>query len=167
MQLNQLHSKVSNFFDEVQSRNNEAMSCKAGCARCCYVDLSVFKIEADYIEKWFSHLSYEEKLKRIGEWEKPHIAGSCLFLRDEKCTIYEARPTICRSQGLPLKFEIDGEIGVDACPLNFEDLEVELKDCLDLDRVNLILSTLEVQHSGSNVPRIRLTDLLTKLKGLI
>jgi Fe-S-cluster containining protein len=50
----------------------------------------------------------------------------CIFLNNHKCTIYEARPIICRTHGLPLLFV--GEQGnweLSACELNFTTFNLE------------------------------------------
>lgn len=148
------------------------MQCKKGCSRCCYVDLSVFSIEADFIRDWFNRLSgtHQNELKHL--WEIPgkealnfngETVESCPFLVNETCSIYEARPIICRTQGLALLFELNGEEATDACPLNFNNSELEVGDLLDLDRLNYILSTLQVQQGGEE--RVKLEDLKKELKG--
>lgn len=169
MQIEQLHQKVSLFFDEIQGRLGQEMSCQAGCARCCYVDLSVFKLEADRIKNWFQSLPLEAKKILVQEWERPlectenfngEVTHACAFLRDNRCTIYEARPLICRTQGLALKYILENQTYIDTCPLNFQEIEIELKDCLDLDRVNLILATL----AGKEATRVKLSDLIEQFK---
>lgn len=40
-----------------------------------------------------------------------------MFLKDDACAIYPARPIICRTQGLPMGFSESSSI--DVCPLNF------------------------------------------------
>jgi len=171
-QLKILYQKVDAFFDDIQKRHGPHMQCQSGCSRCCLVELSVFKLEADHIRGWFSTLTAQEKKELRRRWQSPVQTGTnfhgetvlaCPFLRNDRCTIYAARPLICRSQGLPLKFRLEAEDAVDACPLNFNETELELKDCLDLDKVNQVLAHLELYHSGANMPRVKLTDLLTEL----
>jgi uncharacterized protein len=173
-ELKVLYQKVEDFFDEVRKRHPEGLSCKSGCSTCCHVDLSVFSVEANNIESWFQSLSQEDKEKIREEWEKPstqtrgfngELLNSCAFLKDHRCTIYEARPLICRTQGLPLMFEKDhGGEDVDACPLNFEDSELEEKDILSLARLNRVLSQLQIQ-AGTQPERVELRKLMEKLKG--
>jgi uncharacterized protein len=174
LELKVLYQKVEDFFGEVKKRYPEGLSCKSGCSTCCHVDLSVFSVEANNIESWFQSLSQEDKVNMRAEWEKPYsqtrgfngeLLTSCAFLKDHRCTIYEARPLICRTQGLPLMFENDeGEEEVDACPLNFEDSELEEKDILSLPRLNTALSQLQIQ-AGAQSERVKLRKLMEKLKG--
>lgn len=169
--LKQLHEKVAEHNQKVEAHYPQGMHCKNGCSKCCYVDLSVFNIEAEFIRDWFSSLSLEVKSIIKEKWNKPlavqenffgQMVESCPFLVNESCSIYEARPLICRTQGLPLKFTLEEQEDVDACPLNFNDQELEMGDCLDLDRLNTILGTLQIQAGEGD--RVRLKDLREELK---
>ena len=169
--LKQLHQKILEHQLRVEGNYPQGMQCKNGCSQCCYVSLSVFNIEAQLIKDWFTALKPSEKEVLKEKWltpaqRKDNFFGepkeSCPFLVNESCTIYEVRPIICRTQGLPLKFVLEKEVAVDACPLNFEDTELELGDCLDLDKLNLILSSLQIQDRSSE--RISLKELKEHLK---
>ena len=79
--------------------------------------ITVFEVEAEVIRRHHADLLAE------GE---PHAEGACAFLDGEgACRIYEHRPYVCRTQGLPLRWleELDGETVElrDICPLNDED----------------------------------------------
>jgi Fe-S-cluster containining protein len=103
------------------ARANEARSkCKAGCADCCVDGLTVFAIEAEEIAQHHAAVLEEE----------PHPPGACAFLDGERrCRIYEHRPYVCRTQGLPLRWlEEDAEEVYEArdiCPLNAEGPPIE------------------------------------------
>ena len=65
--------------------------------------------------------------------------------------MYESRPLICRTQGLPLLFEADdGAQEIDFCPLNFTSDEAiaELADehLVPLDLLNLKLAMANVSY---------------------
>lgn len=73
------------------------------------------------------------------------------MLVDDRCSIYESRPLICRTQGLPLLVEAeDGGAEVDFCPLNFtaenalDDLDEDY--LVPLDDLNLKLALVNLQH---------------------
>jgi len=76
---------------------------------------------------------------------------ACPLLVEDRCSIYESRPLICRTQGLPLLLEAeDGGQEVDFCPLNFagpdavDDLEET--HLVPLDDLNLKLALINLQY---------------------
>ncbi len=76
---------------------------------------------------------------------------SCPLLVDDRCAVYESRPLICRTQGLPLLFESeDATQEVDFCPLNFtspdavEDLDED--HLVPLDSINLKLAVVNLNY---------------------
>jgi len=94
--------------------------------------------------------------RRVSSGPAPPVGERILTVLDEgrddclqldaagRCRIYAARPLVCRSHGLPLLFDVDGEQHGDACPLNFEDgLDaVPPGDFLNQDTVHTILAAL-------------------------
>lgn len=174
MSVLNLYQKVSSFEASLPNEHKVLSQCKSGCARCCYADLSVFEVEAQNIRNWFSILPQNEKSLLREKWSVPQKEAltfqneqqkSCVFLHDEKCSIYEARPLICRTQGLPLKFKDNNDVYIDICPLNDSILQVsEEPDVLNLELVNLILSQIEtVDAKGIARDRIKLVDLRNEL----
>lgn len=77
----------------------------------------MFEIEADRI------VARHQDLLEHGQ---PHAEGACAFLDGEgRCRIYEERPYVCRTQGLPLRWIEEDDEGSayearDICPLNDE-----------------------------------------------
>jgi Fe-S-cluster containining protein len=170
MGLSELHTKIWEFEASLSPKTRQNSHCQLGCSRCCYVDLSVFEIEADFIRQWFYQLQPSQKQKLQEEWNRPsnrtlnfydEESEACPFLVNESCSIYPARPVICRTQGLPLAFTNAAESMLDICPLNESMLgELGTKDILNLDLLNLILARLEQADSeGSNRSRVSLRDL--------
>lgn len=96
------------------------LSCGPGCAACCLA-FSVLPIEAACMRKAIGALPSvsRDRLKK----NLPGDNERCPLLIDDLCSIYAARPVICRTQGLPLAY-VDEErqaIEVSACGLNFPD----------------------------------------------
>jgi len=125
----QLQELLTRFYQEVDQRtqtladmNKDRLHCQKGCSSCCVDDITVFQVEADRIKQVHGQLLAEEA---------PHDKGACAFLDAEgACRIYEHRPYVCRSQGLPLRWldeTPDGrEVEMrDICPLN--DIEQDLE----------------------------------------
>lgn len=131
------------------------MVCRRGCFGCCVDDISVFAVEAQRIQ------SFAHELLAHG---KPHPIGQCAFLGSEgECRIYEVRPYVCRTQGLPLRW-IDEEAEAefrDICPLNDEVAppieELREEDCWTLGEFEERLAML--QRDGR---RVRLRDLFAQ-----
>ena len=107
-----LHNEVSEQSAAIERSHQGRLNCKRSCHDCCLDDLSVFEIEANRIKEDFPELLLREK---------PHPPGKCAFLDTEgACRIYESRPYVCRTQGLPLRW-IEGENEYrDICLLNEE-----------------------------------------------
>jgi hypothetical protein len=156
-----LQENASGFFDKISQKHATQMECKKGCSKCCKTDISVFEIEADRILEWFSALSESEQSRLKSLWATPHQAEHCAFLYDDQCTVYEARPLICRTQGLPLFLSTDNAL--DYCPLNFKAGDPPKEDWLNLERMNTLLS-----FAASNTKkdaRVRLKKLKAKMLG--
>ena len=154
-----LQENASGFFDKIAEKHPTQMECKQGCSKCCQTDISVFEIESERITDWFSGLTIEnqEELKLL--WGTPQQVGYCTFLYKDQCTIYEARPLICRTQGLPLF--VASENVLDYCPLNFKAGDPPKEDWLNLERMNTLLS-FAASNAGLD-KRIRLKKLKQKI----
>lgn len=115
-----LHREIDLMAAGVAGQHN--LQCRRGCSSCCVDDLTVFEVEADRIRDAFPDLLASGR---------PGPAGACAFLdSDGACRIYDARPYVCRTQGLPLRwFEDDDEEEVvelrDICPLNADEVPPE------------------------------------------
>ena len=76
---------------EISAAVEPFAACRAGCSSCCHYNVSVFPLEARYIEEWSGH-------KRL----PTPVPGSdfhgtpCAFLKDGQYSIYEFRPMACR-----------------------------------------------------------------------
>lgn len=137
------------------------LTCRAGCSSCCHHHLSVFNVEAANLHKAVAALA-EETRARVARQARVvkarQAAGeavACPLLVDDRCSIYEARPLICRTQGLPLLIEAeDGAPEVDFCPLNFvtsgavDDLDED--NLVPLNAINLRLAVINLQYEQAN-----------------
>lgn len=80
------------------------LKCQKGCCACCRDHLTVTQGEAALIREKFPDVLLE----------KPHPSGACAFLDETgACRIYSARPYICRTHGLPLRWTDEDENGDD------------------------------------------------------
>jgi Fe-S-cluster containining protein len=95
------------FFDDTFAANPEQMKCGKGCSACCLLQ-SVNELETEVISRW---LAGNPLPGGAGK------EGYCPFLRDDACSIYPARPLICRTHGLLVSDE-NGAVNR-TCDLNF------------------------------------------------
>lgn len=96
----------------------------------------------------------ERQAREVIECEAGNQPVACPLLVKDRCSIYESRPLICRTQGLPLLLEAeDGAQEVDFCPLNFtapdaiDDLtqDPDAANFVPLDDLNLKLALVNLQ----------------------
>lgn len=157
--LRKLHDAVDRRAAELSARHADRLRCGLGCTDCCRDGLTVFEVEAERIR-----LAAPEVLAT-----EPHPAGACAFLNAEgACRVYAARPYVCRTQGLPLRWleERDAQIVElrDICPLNdgeewkrIEDLPST--DCWSIGSVEESLAALQRAWGGDALKRTSLRAL--------
>jgi Fe-S-cluster containining protein len=77
----------------------DALTCHRGCASCCVDGLTVLPVEAALIrEHLFVASSSPFARARVSR------DGACAFLDSQgACSVYEARPVLCRTHGLALQ----------------------------------------------------------------
>ena len=87
--------KVAAFSEKIFSLHGGEISCQEGCSRCCVEGLSVLPVEAHYIKAGLR----QNDLITVPQTVTAH----CVFLDSQgACQIYEYRPIVCRTHGLPL-----------------------------------------------------------------
>ena len=157
--LAQLHTLVDRHVERLLEVHGKYLQCKQGCCDCCQDDLTVFEIEAEQIRRHHAALLKDQT---------PNDSGQCAFLDDKGgCRIYEHRPYVCRTQGLPLRWLDEHQDGRqvemrDICPLNVLDIPVELlveDHCWTIGPIEEALSQLQEQWDGGEYRRIALRSL--------
>jgi len=97
-------TKVDYINEEVSTNAKVQYSCKKGCSFCCHHDIPTYTEEVAIIVEYCrkhniaidkNHLLRQNKLS-INKLLHSDVSA-CVFLKDNECTIYEARPIICRS----------------------------------------------------------------------
>ncbi|MCY1722132.1 YkgJ family cysteine cluster protein [Prolixibacteraceae bacterium Z1-6] len=93
------------------------MKCEAGRDLCC-MDYSMFSVDFHAILNQLKNMAARPNINKNATDE------DCIFLNEHKCTIYEARPVIFRTHGLPLFFVSDeGNCKLSACELNYTEFD--------------------------------------------
>jgi hypothetical protein len=118
--LVQLRARVDAHFDAALGRSAGQMRCGPGCTQCCRARPRVLGVEADRIAGALARLEPAVRERVRAQADDPEHADWCALLVDGRCSVYDERPLLCRSHGLPLAAVDDGgEAVVDWCQLNF------------------------------------------------
>jgi len=158
-----LRAKVLEKAKEIEQRNQTAIMCRKGCSGCCRAGLSVSPLEFDFILDYLKEKPdvLKEALETEGDFRK--ASGSCGFLTESgSCSIYEVRPIICMSHGVPVQVRMDEQVIKSVCPLNFkEGLEhLESSNFMNLDLINSILSLINARDYDPSSERKSLTPAM-------
>jgi hypothetical protein len=95
-----------------------------------------------------------------------HVSGHadgerCPLLFHHLCLLYDARPVICRTHGLPIVYEADGQRRGDCCPHNLSDSEsLSGINAIDLDKLNTLLvavNSIYMSQTENTKPEVRVT----------
>lgn len=153
-QYQHLQARVDAFGQSIRQRYPTQITCHAGCDGCCYQQFTVFPVEAHHLAHAVTALTPQARqrllarLQRHAPWRIIDTAAPCVLLEHGCCSLYEARPLICRIHGFPISSTMierpDGGQR-DCCPLNFTD--VPLQDIgppaiYNLDLVNQTLAAI-------------------------
>ncbi|MEM9462704.1 MAG: YkgJ family cysteine cluster protein [Myxococcota bacterium] len=157
-----LRRRVDDHFEAAMQRSPEAMQCRVGCARCCHQRFGVFEVEAHRLRAALARLARHDPQKRERvrrQADDPDAMHHCALLVDDRCTVYEQRPMICRTHGLPtLVRDPEGGASLQGCPLNFTTEDPPTASVLDLQAVNAPLSVMAQMWDGQGA-RVELAEL--------
>jgi Fe-S-cluster containining protein len=146
------------------------LACRKGCDACC-LHLSLFPVEAEMLTEAIKVLPavQQEKLRERATTARPD--GPCPLLEDHACLVYQARPMICRTHGLPVLTRMDGEAKVDFCPQNCQELTSLSGDMvIDLERLNSALTAINalfLQETGETAQHRRpfMSEIILRVTG--
>ncbi len=164
--LRELYARLDAFFARVHEKHEAAMECRPGCTDCCR-RFSVTRVEAELVQEAVAALDGETRARLAARARESDNVCPAL-LEDGRCAVYAARPAICRTHGLPIRFA-DPERKrlpvVSACEKNFGgvDLAELASDTLDQATVSTLLAALEAAHAaelGEPPARVPIASLL-------
>lgn len=168
--------KLDETLEALAERADDALSCASGCAQCCAPGLSVLPIEAYAIQ---SHMEAHPITHAPRD-------GVCVFLDEaDRCSVYAARPFLCRTHGFALRtdrrdrpgtslriFETENAADaaeIETCGLNYEERAPRGDEVLDARAVQALLTTVNARFLpilDEDVPdRVLLSALLAAASG--
>jgi hypothetical protein len=163
-----LTARVDAFFARVEQRHAADLRCAVGCDACCHARLTVTTIEADAIRDHVASLSESARANLAQIAARPDT-GRCAALDDDgRCLVYDARPLVCRSHGVPIRLRPANALPVvQSCHLNFtaHGPAAADADCiLDQETLSATLLTIDRLHTGdAGDTRVDLAALLTSI----
>ena len=164
----QLAEKVDAFFERVQGRYGAQMRCASGCSDCCGHQLTISVVEAEAMARALATRDAETRRRLAARAAAlAGASGPCPALEaDGRCAVYEARPLVCRSHGVPMHVPAQGALPVlnegleledgsrvACCHLNFttQSLDEVAPDCV-LDLVNMAATLAVVNARAIDAP---------------
>ena len=144
-----LVAKVDATCARIQSKYAAHIACRKGCGDCCR-NISVFPVEAAVLSEAVRRLSPEVLL--AARQRAREQTDACPLLHEGACLVYDARPIICRTHGVPILVP-DEDGSIDACPKNFQNFSsLPMSDVIDLNRLNEMLWVVHAlfvrEHAG-------------------
>ena len=140
------YQTLCRYCDEVFAMTLQAfrshIRCAQGCASCCILE-TVVPFEAFVITSYLETAASHPSATRFHR--PPQTQTRCVFLHEDTCVIYPVRPLICRTHGLPIRYP--DRQAIDACPLNFADLDLTTIDpqfVFDTERITQNLMRLNL-----------------------
>ncbi|GFO67091.1 hypothetical protein GMLC_06700 [Geomonas limicola] len=152
-----LRARIDEMYRSTAERFHEQIVCRPGCDSCCR-HLSIFAVEAAAITRALHELPVEQAQEIRAAAAQAAADGPCPLLKGGLCLLYQARPIICRTHGLPLLLSREGANQIDFCPENFRGLtSIPGNAVLDLERLNEALAAINALYLRSFPGPERLT----------
>jgi hypothetical protein len=150
----ELTGKVDAFFARVEARHGDDMRCAVGCTACCHTRLTVTGIEAAAIVAAVDAMSDDRRAVLAATARLPnddHDPRCAALDADGACLVYEARPVVCRSHGVPVRTVHAGGLPVvTSCHLNFTrhgPADADADCILDQTTLSTVLLALDGAHA--------------------
>jgi len=102
---------VNMIFDGIYNDAPDMIDCSEGCAWCCYSRVEVTELEMKAVEAHIRHRftklqvdmvlknarRIKKKYQKLTHEERIFSRDACPLLMDNRCSVYESRPLMCRS----------------------------------------------------------------------
>lgn len=161
-----LVEKVDGMCRKIQGAHADDIACRRGCDSCCR-HLSLFPVEAVALRLSLERMNDPALQSRIRRHASLASGDGCPLLDHGTCLMYDHRPLICRTHGMPLLVEKDGKAAVDYCPMNFRAVSsLEREMIIDLEQLNRTLVLInrvfveQVFETGGLLDRLPMSQAL-------
>lgn len=135
-------AKIDELCANIASDFSDQITCHAGCDECCR-HISIVRVEAMALAYALSLLKPDEieAIRRQAETAAPD--GPCPLLVNKRCALYDHRPIICRTHGLPILLHEESGDSMSCCRENFNGSKnLPGTAVINLERLNTILDSI-------------------------
>lgn len=134
--------KVDSLCSEIVLAGGDSIACRQGCDGCCrhfsvsWVEAYNIAVAVAGLEKTCAKMIRD----RAGNFMERE---DCPLLEGGSCLLYDQRPIICRTHGLPILIKNGESTTIDYCPKNYRNADsIEGRHIIDLDRLNDTLAAI-------------------------
>ena len=113
---------IYGLMDQLSAAVAPYVPCTANCSSCCHINVTVGELEIKFIEKHTGH-----KRLKVPKEPKDFHGAPCVFLKNGRCSIYKARPFVCR------RFTTMAKTSYWCAPERCNDVEFALLGFTDVD----------------------------------
>ncbi len=153
--LLQIFVRIDFLTKQLKSKCNVNFLCKEGCASCCseyfYVSKTEYMVIVDYLAKSKADIhAIIQKSRRIKDFVKSNYKSEyaklisntvslddfndnglslnvpCIFLQDNKCTVYNVRPIICRLYGISSEYNLCHKVAHESSSKSLDSMTVPI-----------------------------------------
>lgn len=154
-------AKVDELCNRIETEFAGQITCHAGCSGCCR-HITLAWVEAMALATALQKLPANEieAIRLRAEYAQP--GGECPLLIDNRCALYDHRPIICRTHGLPILTGEGSHQSIDYCPHNFKGIDIlPGASVITLEKLNTLLDSVNRlfihQFFGSKPEQDRIT----------
>lgn len=156
----QLTARVDALCSTITEALGTQITCSAGCSSCCTA-ITIFPVEAAAMQESLNNLP-DHQAEAIRRHVQEHAEHErCPLLLHHRCLLYDARPIICRTHGLPIVYDAEDQRKSDCCPLNLSDsASLSGTNVVDLDKLNTLLvavNSIYLSQTDTANPDVRVT----------
>jgi len=166
-----LAAEVEREFDAIRRRNDGCLECQQGCSDCCRCRLSITRLEAAYLRRGLARLP-DSVRRELAVRATAEAQEMCPALdANGACQVYESRPLICRSHGVPLRYRYPVPLiqptRIDVCDKNLTEISIDRlpgEDVMDQTSLTTELAAIDEEfcneHGLAHGERVPIAQIL-------